>query len=143
MKTSLFWYSLSAIILFLKMFALSTYQGIYRINRRTFINAEDARFFNKPASSHELLQVQRAAKAWLNDLENIPIFLALGISYVLTGALPSAAPWLFMIFTVSRVLHSITYLFAIQPWRTVAYAVGILSLFGICLNIAVVLLYQA
>ncbi len=139
METSLYWYSLCVVALFFKMFALSAYQGFHRIGRRTFVNLEDAEVFNKPPASEELPQVQRAAKAWLNDLENIPIFLGLGTAYVLTGASPMAAAWLFSTFTIVRILHTLVYLLGLQPWRTITYAVGILCLLGMSWNIAVVL----
>ena len=139
MKTAIDWYSLCVVALFLKMFAISAYQGFYRLSRRTFMNSEDAQVFNKPPAEAELPQVQRAAKAWLNDLENIPIFLGLGIAYVLVGASPKAATWLFSTFTVARILHTLTYLLGLQPWRTIAYAVGILCLLGMSWNIGAVL----
>ncbi len=140
MGTALYWYSLCVVALFLKMFALSAYQGFHRIGRRTFVNPEDAAVFNKAPAAEELPQVQRAAKAWLNDLENIPIFLGLGTAYVLTGASPGAATWLFSTFTIARILHTLMYLLGLQPWRTITYAVGILCLLGMSWNIGAVLL---
>ncbi|MDZ8264203.1 MAPEG family protein [Nostoc sp. ChiQUE01b] len=135
-----YWYSLCVVVLFLKMFALSAYQGFYRLTRRVFVNPEDAQVFKKSADEEELPQVRRAAKAWLNDLENIPIFLGLGTAYILIGASPKAATWLFPIFTIARILHTLTYLLGLQPWRTVAYGVGILCLFVMSWNIGLVLL---
>ena len=73
MHNPLDWYSLCVVVLFLKMFATSAYQGFYRLSRRVFLNPEDAQVFQKPPAAEELPQVKRAAKAWLNDLENIPI----------------------------------------------------------------------
>lgn len=140
MENSLDWYSLSVVLLFLKMFSLSLYQGFYRLSRGIFTNPEDAQCYSKlPKQEEELPQVVRAAKAWLNDLENIPIFLGLGIAYVLIGASPRAASWLFCIFTITRFFHTLTYLLCLQPWRTIAYAVGILCLMGLSWNICVVL----
>jgi glutathione S-transferase len=136
MGTALHWYSLCVVALFLKMFGLSVYQGLHRIGKRTF---DDAAVFNKPPAAEELPQVQRAAKAWLNDLENIPIFIGLGTAYVLTGASPGAATWLFSTFTIARILHTLMYLLCLQPWRTITYAVGILCLLGMGWNIVAVL----
>lgn len=139
MGTALHWYSLCVVALFFKMFALSAYQGFHRIGRRKFVNPEDAAVFNQPPAKEDLPQVQRAAKAWLNDLENIPIFIGLGIAYVLTGASPRAATWLFSTFTIARILHTLMYLLGLQPWRFLAYAVGILCLLGMSWNIVAVL----
>ena len=140
METALHWYSLCVVALFLKMFGLSVYQGFHRIGTRTFVNPDDAAVFNKLPAAEELPQVQRAAKAWLNDLENIPIFIGLGTAYVLTGASPGAATWLFSTFTIARILHTLMYLLGLQAWRTITYAVGILCLLGMSWNIVAVLL---
>ncbi len=140
MEPAIYWYSLCAVVLFLKMFALSAYQGFYRLTRRIFVNPEDAGVFNKTAAEEELPQVRRAAKAWLNDLENIPIFLGLGTAYIFIGASPKAATIIFPLFTIARILHTLTYLLGLQPWRTIVFAVGMLCLFIMSLNIGLVLL---
>lgn len=139
--SALDWYSLSVVALFLKMFALSAYQGFYRIGRGEFVNPEDSAVFNKPPAKEDLPQVQRAAKAWLNDLENIPIFIGLGIPYVLTEASPGSAIWLFSTFTIARILHTLMYLLGLQPWRFLSYAVGILCLLGMSWNIVEAVLF--
>jgi glutathione S-transferase len=143
MENALDWYSLCVVVLFLKMFATSAYQGFYRLSRRVFLNPEDAQVFQKHPAAEELPQVRRASKAWLNDLENIPIFCSLGIAYVFLGAPPKYASWLFSIFTIARLFHTLTYLLGLQPWRTIAYAVGILCLFAMSWNIITVLLRLA
>jgi glutathione S-transferase len=139
METTIYWYSVSAVVLFLKMLALSAYQGFYRISKSTFVNPEDAGVLNQPPAVAELPQVQRAAKAWLNDLENIPIFLGLGTAYVFIGASPEAATWLFATFTIARILHTLMYLLAWQPWRSITYVVAIVCLLGMSWNIGVIL----
>ncbi|MFZ5895009.1 MAG: MAPEG family protein [Myxococcota bacterium] len=137
MGTVLGWFSLCTVILFVKMFALSLYQGVLRMRSRSFLNPEDARFVGKPALAEELAPVRRAAQAWLNDLENIPAFFALGLVYVLSSASPSAAPWLMVTFTIARIVHSVVFLRRVQPWRTIAYVVGVGCLFAMCWNILV------
>jgi glutathione S-transferase len=138
--TALYWYSLCTTALFLKMLALSAYQGFHRISKSSFVNPEDAELFNKPPVAEDLPPVQRAAKAWRNDLENIPIFFGLGTAYVLTGASPSAAIWLFSIFTIARIFHTLVYLLGLQPWRVITYVAGILCLLGMSWNIGAALL---
>ncbi len=134
MNTPLDGYALCAVILFFKMFSISLFQGYHRIGKGKFKNPEDAAFSGKAPVAEELPQVQRAARAWANDVENIPIFLALGLAYVLLGA-PHAAAWLFFVFTAARVAHTVCYLAAWQPWRTLAYAVGIGCTIGVCVGI--------
>ncbi|BCJ04953.1 MULTISPECIES: MAPEG family protein [Pseudomonas] len=131
MSVVLYSYTLCVLVLFAKMFAISLYQGAYRIGRLTFKNAEDAGFVGRPASAEELPQVSRASQAWMNDLENIPLFFVLGGIYVLLEGPAGPAVWLFSLFTAARIVHTVTYLARWQPWRTLAYAVGVVCLFGI------------
>ena len=124
-------YAVCVVVLCLKMFAISCYQGYFRIRGRAFTNREDAAFFNRSAQCEELPQVARAAKAWANDLENIPLFFVLGGLCVALHSDSAAILWLFGVFTLARVLHTVAYLMGWQPWRTLAYGVGVACLFGI------------
>lgn len=139
MDETVYWYSLATVLLFFKMFATSAYQGFYRIGKKTFKTPEDAAFCGQEPAKEELPQVQRAAKAWLNDLENIPIFLGLGIVYILVGVPSGSAALLFMVFTGARYLHTFFYLAGIQPWRTIAFAVGVVCLFTMSIQILMAL----
>lgn len=124
-------YAVSVVALFAKMFALSLYQGYHRISKLQFQTPEDARFVGRQPAAAELPQVTRAAMAWRNDLENIPVFFALGAAYVFVGGPLDSARWLFGLFVMARALHSLTYLAGLQPWRTLSYLVGIGALIGI------------
>lgn len=135
MEEATYWYALSAVLLFFKMLAIAVYQGFHRIGKMTFKTPEDAAFVGKEAAKEELPQVQRAAQAWPNDVENIPIFLGLGVAYVWVGAAPGLADWLFMAFTGARYMHTACYLAALQPWRTVAYAIGVVCMLVMCVLI--------
>ncbi|MFQ3786333.1 MAPEG family protein [Halomonas sp. A29] len=140
MNEAVHWYAVTTVLLFVKMFAISLFQGYHRIGKRTFKTPEDAALVGRQAAAQELPQVQRGANAWRNDLENIPIFLALGVAYVWVEASPSLAPWLFLSFTAARYLHTMFFLSALQPWRTIAYGIGILCLFAMCAMIIAALL---
>lgn len=139
MEAPLYWYSVCAVVLFLKMFALSSYQGYHRISKGMFKNPEDAALLGKMPEVEEVPQVRRAAQAWLNDLENIPVFLGLGVAYVMVGASAAAAPWLFLTFLVARIVHTLSYILGLQPWRTVAYGIGIVCLLAMSVSILAVL----
>lgn len=123
-------YALCVVVLFLKMLGISCYQGYYRISRLAFQNAEDARFVGREANAQELPQVTRAAKAWGNDLENIPLFFVLGGLCVALDTAANASSALFCLFTAARVVHTLCYLKQWQPWRTLAYAIALASLLG-------------
>jgi glutathione S-transferase len=135
MDTPLDWFALCCVLLFAKMFAISLVQGWHRIGSQRFVNQEDAGLVGRDPAVEELPQVERAARAWRNDLESITPFFALGIVYVMTGAAAASAPALFVTFTAARMAHTICYLRQLQPWRTLAYAVGIVCLFVMCVNI--------
>ena len=77
----------------------------------------------------------RAAKVWANDLESIPAFFALGGLAVAMNAPASITSGLSVLFTLARVLHTLAYLKGVQPWRSVFYGVGALSLLGFCVTI--------
>ncbi|WP_439865196.1 MAPEG family protein [Pseudomonas antarctica] len=124
-------YAVCVLVLCLKMFAISCYQGFFRIRELAFTNREDAAFFRRDAHSVELVQVGRAGRAWANDLENIPLFFVVGGLCVVSGTSSIATALLFGGFTVARVVHTVTYLAQWQPWRTVAYGGGVMSLFGL------------
>src|ERR1700723_3201648 len=101
-------YALTTVILFLKMFAISIVQGLGRVNAKQFVTPEDARFFaHAPPAPDEAPIVKRAQMAWRNDLENIPIFLFLGLIYVTLGCWPEGAYIYFSIFVIARILHTV------------------------------------
>src|SRR5260370_42289177 len=99
-------YALTTVVLFFKMSANSVVQGIGRVNTKTFVTPEDARFFaqSDPAPDEAPI-VKRASMAWRNDLENIPIFLFLGLIYVTLGCWPAGAFIYFTIFVVADSAH--------------------------------------
>jgi uncharacterized MAPEG superfamily protein len=130
-------YALMAIILSLKMFAIGVVQGLARTSAKKFANPEDAKMFGAELVPQEVPAVQRANNAWRNDLENIPIFLILALVYVIVGLSPRAFIVYSVIFTVARILHTIFYLKAMQPWRTIAFTLGAVAMVGLILQLFV------
>ena len=129
-------YALTTVILFFKMFAISIVQGLGRVNAKQFVTAEDARFFaHAPPAPDEAPIVKRAAMAWRNDLENIPIFLLLGLIYVTLGCWPEGAFIYFTLFVVARILHTIAYLNGWQPWRTIFFTFGMVACVALSIQI--------
>ncbi|MDD2004810.1 MAPEG family protein [Pseudomonas putida] len=135
MSSALQVYALCVVVLFLKMFLVSCYQGYHRLRFVAFTNPEDAAVFRRIAQAAERPQVIRAAKVWANDLENIPMFFALGGLAVALEAVTLPVLWLSVVFTVARVLHTLAYLRGLQPWRTLFYGIGVICLLGFCLVI--------
>lgn len=124
-----YWVMLSS-VLAIKMWSNSAIQVFGRFRNKQFVLPEDAKIFGKflggnlaPANS-EHMSVNRAARCWQNDLENIPLFLILALGFVLIGGSTSWGMIYFGVFAIARVLHTLFYLLAIQPWRTIVYEVG-------------------
>ncbi|MDF9757783.1 putative MAPEG superfamily protein [Pseudomonas sp. TE6288] len=142
MSVALSIYACCVVVLFIKMLAISCYQGYFRLRYLAFTNSEDAAVFRRSACPAELPQVTRAAQAWRNDLENIPMFIALAGLAVALEAPAASTAWLSGVFTVARVLHTVTYLARLQPWRTLSYGVGVLCLIGLA-TVLVIRMYSA
>ncbi|MDP3738507.1 MAG: MAPEG family protein [Hyphomonadaceae bacterium] len=74
-------------------------------------------------------KVERIRRIHLNDLENLPFFLAAGFLYVLTSPPLWLAQWLLYGYVVSRFLHFAAYLTAqIHDVRATLWTVGSLIL---------------
>jgi uncharacterized MAPEG superfamily protein len=130
-------YAITAIVLTLKMAAISLAQGRGRVGSSIFVNPEDAQFFHGQEASAEAPAVQRASRAWRNDLENIPIFLILAWIYVAAGLSVKAFVIYCVIFMLGRVVHTVCYLNSIQPMRTIAFVIGLLAMVAMMIHIFV------
>ena len=132
---------ISLVVLFVKMFANSAVQGITRFRTKSFAWPEDAAMIRgAKAVERDPELVERASRCWRNDLENVPIYLFLGLGFVLAGGAPWWAAVYFATFTVARVLHTVFYLRAMRPWRNIAYQAGLLVCFALAVHIVVLLL---
>jgi uncharacterized MAPEG superfamily protein len=130
-------YALTTVILFFKMASISLVQALGRLSTKTFVTPEDAEFFaHAPAAQEEAPIVKRAMNAWRNDLENIPMFLFLGLIYVTLGCWRGGAFIYFTIFVVARILHTITFLLGLQPWRTIFFTFGM----AVCIALSIQIL---
>jgi glutathione S-transferase len=117
-------YALTTIVLALKMASIAIVQGRARTGEGAFLNPEDAEMFGGQAVPEEPEMVQRASRAWRNDLENIPIFLILAGIYVSAGLSTTAFVIYCVVFMAARIIHTFCYINSIQPLRTVSFTVG-------------------
>ncbi|PIQ28869.1 MAPEG family protein [bacterium (Candidatus Blackallbacteria) CG17_big_fil_post_rev_8_21_14_2_50_48_46] len=115
-------------LLFFKMFSIGIVQGLTRRKHKSYTVPEDAAFIGKvtPVES-EHPDMLRANNAYRNDLENIPIFLGLAWAFLALHCWDQAAPILFGLFTLGRFGHTFFYLKGMQPWRSLAFGVGLLT----------------
>lgn len=130
-------YAITAIVLTFKMAAISIVQGRGRLGSQVFTNPEDVRAFGGTLEARDAAPVERAAKAWRNDLENIPIFLILGWIYVAAALSLAAFEVYCIVFMIARIIHTITYLAAVQPWRTASYTVGALAMLALVIHLLI------
>lgn len=130
-------YATCVAVLALKMLASAVYTGTQRRRSAGYINAEDARTFGGGATAapEEHPAVARALRIQRNDGENIPIFFALGLVYVLSGASASGAAMYFWTYTLARIGHTFAYALELQPWRAVLFGVGTFALIGMAVQI--------
>jgi glutathione S-transferase len=57
-------------------------------------------------------RVERIRRIQLNDLENLPYFMVIGLLYVFSAPTLSLAQWLFYGYVVTRLVHFIAYITA-------------------------------
>ena len=69
-------------------------------------------------------------RSWARGFgEAVLPFLVIGFLASRTGAVSyTLAWWLFVPFTVARILHTIAYAFALQPWRSIFFGVADVAL---------------
>lgn len=128
-------YSVCAAILAIKMLLTGNYTTIVRMRTKGFVNAEDAKAFGGTPEPTEKPEVAHALRIQRNDLENIPLFWAVGLIFVLQGASASAAWWYCWTFTLARLVHWVVYLNHLQPWRAICYFIGYACIFGMAVQI--------
>lgn len=129
-------FALALVALFLKVTLTSMLQVVSRFRSRMFTVPEDAALLGIPARPEESTFVRRCASVWRNDVENLPLFLALALAYVLAGAPLAAAQGLFGAYVVIRYAHTAIYLAGLQPWRMVAYLLGMFVCWVIAVRVA-------
>ncbi|MBV8771147.1 MAG: MAPEG family protein [Deltaproteobacteria bacterium] len=130
-------YTITAIVLALKMAAISIMQGRARASAGVFTNPEDANTFGARFATAEAPEVERAAKAWRNDLENIPIFLIIAWIYLYAGLSAGAFVVYCIVFMLARIAHTVCYLNSIQPARTIAFTIGALTMLAMMIHLFV------
>ncbi len=128
-------YAIAACLMIFKAVGMSWLTVVRMMGTNAgFRSPEDAKRtpFNpnpKPGQVGPNESVDRIRRIQLNDLENIPFFLAAGFLYVLTQPSFVLAQWLFYGYVVSRLLHFLAYLTAqIHEVRAILWTTGSLIL---------------
>ena len=129
-------YATCSAILAVKMLLSGSYTTAMRLGNKGFVNDEDAKAFGAPsANAVEQPAVAHALRIQRNDGENIPLFFAIGLIYVLSGASAFGAAVYCWTFTIARLLHTVAYTYHLQPWRALCYGVGYACIVGMAAQI--------
>lgn len=126
-------YAVAVTALFAKTTLTSVLQVVSRLRSGVFPIPEDARLMGRQPAPAESGFVQRCANVWRNDTENLPLFMALSLAYVLLGAPAQSATLYFGAYVVLRYAHTLVFLRGLQPWRAVLFLAGL----AVCWAIAV------
>ena len=94
----------------------------------------DKEFTSREHKEHVNMKLLRASRIIANDHENIPITLLMAGLSLLANPNPAAHCALMVTFTVARVGHTILYYKAVQPWRSIIFGLGFVSMIGIAIN---------
>jgi prostaglandin-E synthase 1 len=126
-------YAICSAVLTLQMLFLGALTAATRARHNGYLSPEDGKVSRANAThidGAEHPDTARVLRAHRNLLESLPLFFGLGLVYVLAGAPVLGAQICFIGFTAARVVHAFVYLHALQPWRTIAYALGSFCLLG-------------
>jgi uncharacterized membrane protein YecN with MAPEG domain len=120
-------YAITCVVLSLNLLLLWVSSGAVRAKNKIAINPEDG----APVSEIDPPPVARALRAHRNAEATIYPFLLLGLVYVLAGGKTWIAIPIFGIFIFARIAHTVFYLRAKQPWRTIAFTVSLFTLIAL------------
>jgi glutathione S-transferase len=120
-------FAICAGILALKMLLIGTCCGLLRVARGVYITPEDYTFMGKAPKPQDET-IERVRRAHMNAIEHLVPFFGIGLLYALSGGSYRVAWWLFVTFTAARVIHTVTYVASLQPWRTIFFEVANISL---------------
>lgn len=130
-------YAICVGVLAFKMLWSAVYTGMQRQKSQGYANPEDGRVFGGgvAATPTEHPAVAHALRIQRNDSENIPIFFALGLVYVLSGATATGAAIYCWTYTLARIGHTVAYTLQLQPWRALLFVVGLLAQVGMAFQV--------
>jgi prostaglandin-E synthase 1 len=130
-------YALTVVVNSLNLLVLWNLSGGTRGGTKTTPNPEDALTVSKGAAVVESdpASVARVLRAQRNSFDNTIPFLILGAVFSALGPNPLEAQIIFGAFTGMRLFYSVAYLKALQPWRTISYAVGVFATLALMVEI--------
>jgi uncharacterized MAPEG superfamily protein len=118
------------VLLVVWLMTMGNYTALTRLRRKVYATPEDYAFKRVAPSGSPDDAVERSRRLHQNHLENVAPFLVLSLLYTLTRPAHDTLAWLLWGFLGARVLYTVFYLRAMQPYRTIAFAIGALIMFA-------------
>jgi uncharacterized MAPEG superfamily protein len=128
-------FAITSSIVAVQLALLALYTGRVRALSKKWINPEDARLNKGELVEVDHPSTQRVGRAHGNLLENAVPFFVVGALFVATNPSKTSAAAYLWTFVIVRLLHSFFYLFGIQPFRTITFAVGVLAIIGMAVHV--------
>jgi glutathione S-transferase len=128
-------YALSSALIAVQLVLLAFYTGFVRSKHKQYVNPEDAKTLKGDHAEREHADVLRAQRAHANLLENAVPFFVVGALYVRSGATVRGAQAYCYTFLAARLLHTVFYLLEKQPFRTISFGIGALSILGMAFHV--------
>ncbi|EDO48722.1 predicted protein [Nematostella vectensis] len=125
-------------VLILKILLVIFAIAFHRLKNQVFPSPEDYKKDPKGEKPQEIKthpDVERARRVHANDLENIIPFILIGILYILTGPSAQTALIVFRVFTVARLLHTLTYFLGVSIIRGPSFLAGVLCIGFMIVNV--------
>lgn len=134
--------TISALVSVVNLMGVWFGSGAVRGKSKTTPNPEDAATIVKGStpSATDPPEVARILRAHTNSIANMFPFYLLAILYVLAGCSELEAWLLFGSFAGFRLFYSIAYAAAAQPWRSLMFTGGTLSLLALFVRLTMKLL---
>ncbi len=129
-------YAAVCALLGLKLVLLALATGAARGRGKRWVNPEDTKMMGGEVG--DTAWTSRLQRAHGNGIDNELLFMFLGLLYLLMGSPTEGMQAYGYTFLIARVLHSLTYLFALQPFRSLSWVVGTLCLVGMAVQILLV-----
>lgn len=122
------------LLLVWKIMAVGNATTLLRFRRRTYASPEDYALHGAAVKELPDEVIERSRRAHLNDLENILPFFAVSAIYALTAPPYGMLASYLWGFLIARTAHSVFYLRAMQPHRSIAFAIGELLMFAMSID---------
>jgi uncharacterized MAPEG superfamily protein len=119
------------VLLILLLMTMGNYTSLTRIRRKVYATPEDYEINRVAPSASPDASVERSRRMHQNHLENVAPFLVLSLLYTLTRPPHGTLAWLLWGFLGARVLYTVFYVRAMQPFRTITFAIGALLMLAV------------